>query len=87
MKFLKSGLLKWSLGLLLFVCLVMFFCYKKVSNDARPFLYSNADDVPQHKAALLLGTSGKLSNGWANQYFEYRIDAAVQLYKAGKINT
>ncbi|EDN66181.1 sanA protein [Beggiatoa sp. PS] len=35
--------------------------------------------------ALLLGTAKYLRHGRINRYFKYRIDATVQLYKAGKI--
>jgi SanA protein len=48
-------------------------------------LYSKIDAIPTKKVALLLGTAKYLRHGRINRYFKYRIDAAVQLYKAGKI--
>ncbi|MDM8568569.1 ElyC/SanA/YdcF family protein [Thiotrichales bacterium HSG1] len=48
-------------------------------------LYSDISKVPNKKIALLLGTVKYLRRGNINSYFKYRIDAAVQLYKAGKV--
>ncbi len=33
----------------------------------------------------MLGTSFRGSNGTINRYFKYRLDAALELYKAGKV--
>lgn len=43
------------------------------------------ENVPFKKVGLLLGTNKNYSNGNPNKYFYNRIDAAVELYKAGKI--
>lgn len=50
-----------------------------------PFISSDLDALPQTKVGLLLGTSRNLKNGSPNLYFFNRIDAAVKLYKSGKI--
>lgn len=47
--------------------------------------YSNLKEVPIKKVGLVLGTSKFLSNGQVNLYYQYRINAAVQLFKARKI--
>ena len=46
---------------------------------------SNIQKLPNSKAGLVLGTSKTLANGSTNYYFKYRIDAAEELYKAGKV--
>lgn len=51
-----------------------------------PASYTEISDIPANNVGLLLGTSSKLKSGNNNLYFDYRIDAAVELYKAGKIN-
>jgi len=51
----------------------------------RSAVYSNIDLLPKHDVGLLLGTSVKMPNGNQNWYCAYRIDAAVALYRAGKI--
>ncbi len=47
--------------------------------------YNDLEKVPPKKLALVLGTSKKLTNGHLNLYYQYRIKAAVELYKAGKV--
>ncbi len=58
----------------------------------RPFeacsarVYERVEDVPACEVGVLLGTSPK-SYGRDNLYFLRRIDAAEQLYRAGRIRT
>ena len=85
MKIIRSKLFRWAIGLLVIFSVAVFLCYKKVSADASPYLYNDMSLVPYHKAAILLGTSRYLSSGLTNQYFQYRIAAAAELYKAGKV--
>ncbi len=61
------------------------YSYKKVSADAQQFMYNKVSNVPAYKAGLVLGTSRFLDNGTENLFFTYRINAAVELYKAGKV--
>jgi len=42
-------------------------------------------ELPRRECALLLGTSKYLARGKINGYYRYRIDAAVRLYRSGKI--
>ncbi len=60
-------------------------CYVWVEFQTQDRLYSDINLIPTKKVALLLGTSKNLRRGRINRYFQYRINAAVQLYKAGKI--
>jgi len=48
-------------------------------------VYNDTKEIPSNKVGLLLGTSKKLQNGNRNLYYKYRIDAAVRLFKKGKI--
>ncbi|WP_245391559.1 SanA/YdcF family protein [Thioflexithrix psekupsensis] len=48
-------------------------------------IYSSVETVPVRSVGLLLGTSKWVANGRINLYFLYRIEAAVTLYQAGKI--
>lgn len=48
-------------------------------------MYNKIDDLPEQKVGLVLGTSKYVIGGNTNYYFKYRIDAAVSLYEAGKI--
>jgi len=56
-----------------------------VTSSTQKQLYSNLDSIPANKVGVLLGTSKFIRTGVINPYYQYRIDAAVALYKAGKI--
>jgi SanA protein len=57
-----------------------------VNVNSKEFLYSSIDKIPQNKVGLLLGTSKFVVGGNENLFYKYRIDATVELYKAGKIS-
>lgn len=48
--------------------------------------YESIEKVPYNRVGLLFGTSPLYSDGETNEYFTYRIMAASQLFKAGKID-
>jgi SanA protein len=56
-----------------------------ISRQAAEGIYSQIEEVPYNDVGLLLGTSRYLSNGRPNPYFDNRIEAAKELYAAGKI--
>jgi SanA protein len=74
-----------TLLLLLALIFALIGCNLWVETQSQGLLYSNVNIVPKKQVALLLGTVPQLSHGRINRYFQYRIDAVVQLYKAGKI--
>ena len=78
--------IKWSIltGTILIFAVIVCDNYE-VRHTAKAFIYQNIDSIPQNKAGLLLGTSKLLRSGLPNQYFQNRIQATVDLYKAGKI--
>ncbi len=51
-----------------------------------PYVFDDIEKVPACRAGLLLGTSMYRSDGSRNPFFFSRTDAAVRLYKAGKIS-
>ncbi|MCK5719950.1 MAG: YdcF family protein [Thiomargarita sp.] len=73
----------WLTFILLLILVVG--CYIWIKIQTKDKLYSNINEIPVKKVGLLLGTGKNLRNGYINLYFLYRIDAAVRLYKAGKI--
>ena len=77
----------WSTCIILFVCIVvMLICNQIVVNNAEGKVFSDIDSIKYNKVGLLLGTTPQARIGRiTNQFFIYRIDAAEQLYKAGKI--
>jgi len=56
-----------------------------VNQSARKFISNDLEQVEPNNVGLLLGTSRNLKNGAKNDFFFNRIDAAVELYKGGKI--
>ena len=48
-------------------------------------IYKNIKNVPKKDVALLLGTTKYVAKGRKNYYYTYRIEAAVKLWRAGKI--
>ena len=56
-----------------------------ISKQAESDLYSKIKKVPVKKAALLLGTAKYIARGKKNYFYTYRIRAATQLFKSGKV--
>ncbi len=56
-----------------------------VESSVNELVYNELDKVPFHNVGLLLGTSKMTRYGEQNLYYKYRLEAAVNLYKNGKI--
>ena len=78
--FLKIFLLLSVLGILFIV-----FANYTIKTKSEEFLFSDTSKIPATKTAVVLGTSKNLASGNSNLYFKYRMEAAAELYKAGKI--
>ena len=77
----------WAIGVVVIVCLVlMMICNQIVESNADGKVFSDIDSIKYNKMGLLLGTTPQARfDRITNYFFIYRIDAAEQLYKAGKI--
>lgn len=84
-KVIKIG--AWAIGIFAVVCLaLMLICNQMVVNNAEGKVFSDIDSIKFNKVGLLLGTTPQARiDRITNYFFIYRIDAAEQLYKAGKI--
>lgn len=60
-------------------------CNEIVVRAAHNKLYSDTNVIPANKVGILLGTAKSLANGTPNLFFTYRIKAAAELYRAGKV--
>ena len=49
-------------------------------------VFSDPAKLPDHRVALVLGTSNKTVSGNVNPYFQKRMETAAWLYKMGKID-
>lgn len=81
----KRKLLYITLIIVILCTISLIVCNRTIKKHTSAQIYSEVITIPQNNVGLLLGTSPKLKNGNNNQYFDYRILAAVELYKAGKI--
>lgn len=74
-----------SLVLAVLMALFVLFSYSLVSKTTGDKIYSDVKKIPRKDVGLILGTSSKSKSGNVNLFFKYRIEAAVELYKSGKI--
>ena len=59
---------------------------KLVKHKAKDKLFTEVNTIPKNKVGVLLGASKYVNNGRINLFYKYRVEAAVKLYKAGKID-
>ncbi len=50
------------------------------------YQYKSLQKVPYNKVGVLLGTSKYMTQGGINPFYQNRIDAAVELFRSGKIS-
>ena len=76
-----------TIGILAMLCIaLMLICNQIVVNNAEGKVFSDIDNIKYNKVGLLLGTTPQARfDRITNYFFIYRIDAAEQLYKAGRI--
>jgi len=76
-----------SLIIIILLSIISIFVADKIiSSKSKNYIYSDVLEIPYNKVGLVLGSSKFLQNGQINLYYKYRIDAAIELYKAGKIS-
>ena len=83
--FTKKIIIILLITIVLFPIFSIIFADNIIKLASKNFLYTDIVKIPENKAGLVLGTSKYLSKGQINFYYQYRIDATVELYKAGKI--
>lgn len=71
--------------LLALIISLIFISDRYVSWQAAPYLYADIDNLPDNQIALVLGTSKYVKGGRVNLFFKYRMDAAAELFRSGKI--
>lgn len=89
----KSRISRWCrrgwYGLLLLVVLILCgigYAYFSASWAARGRLFDKVAQLPATRVGLVFGTTDRV-NGRENPYFRYRIDAAVRVWRSGKLKT
>ena len=66
--------------------LLTFWANHTIEYATDDYVTSSINKLPKEKVGLVLGTSKSLKNGNKNPYFFYRIEAAEELFKSGKID-
>lgn len=56
-----------------------------IEKNAVNKIFSNVSNIKKNKVGLVLGTAKMLQNGYINLYYTYRLNAAIKLFKSGKI--
>ena len=75
-----------SCGLALVIGAVFtFWCHWQVSYQTQNRLYKEIEKCPSFHTGLVPGTSKFIRRGRINLFYQYRIDACVKAWKAGKI--
>ena len=80
--------MKWLKRILIVLILlagIVFATDYWVRSSTQAQLYSDITQLPNNKVGLVLGTSKFIGRNWLNPFYQYRIDAAVALFNAGKI--
>ena len=77
---------RWTIGSLIVLIGFIVVSNWVIISSAKQSIYNSVVKTPSgNKVALLLGTSRYRAGGTTNLYFQYRINAAVELYRIGKI--
>lgn len=83
----KRKIIFCILAIIVVFVVIIALCDVIVSRNAFGKTYDNVESIPHRKVGMILGTSPISTwNGRRNYYFDYRIKAGAELYKAGKVD-
>jgi SanA protein len=77
--------LKIFITLIISIILGIYLNYQWVGFKAKNSIYNEINQTPKNKVGLLRGVSKMHRNGGINLYYKNRLEAAIALFKAGKI--
>ena len=80
-----SILIKLAKYSVFFILVILFISNGLVLTLNRNKIFDNPEKMPSNKVGLVLGTSKYLKGGNINPYYKFRIVAAYELYKSGKV--
>lgn len=79
-------IVKLLLSLMVSALALTLLCSFLVGRTADNALYSNLDALPYKQVGIVLGTSKYSRQGGLNDHYRLRVNAAIELFKAGKID-
>jgi len=85
MRWVLSRLMRFVVSVAILVVGLWLACELAVEIAAWGRTYNRLESVPKREFGLVLGTSKYVAGNHPNLHYQYRIEAAVALYKAGKV--
>ncbi len=79
-------LIKLIIALIFLITISIYVPNKIITNNADQKTFTNTQQIPKNKVGIVLGTPKFVSNGLINLYYQYRLEAAAQLFKAKKVD-
>jgi SanA protein len=77
---------RFFLAVIILLVLLIGVCNVWIVTSTENKVYSDLTKLPDHRVALVLGTSHRSVGGGPNPFFQYRIKTAAELYRLGKID-
>lgn len=62
-----------------------FLCHRYISRYSDDLVFEKTENLPTNEVGLVLGTGKYTRKGYINPYFRYRVNAAAELWHAGKV--
>lgn len=75
-----------AVGACLSLLALIIACNVWIVQSTEDLVYSDLEKLPEHRIALVLGTSYRSVGGGPNPFFQKRIEMAARLYAIGKID-
>ena len=73
------------LTLFILLAVTLIACDRWIGWKTSPYIFEDIDKLPAKKVGMVLGTSKYYTSGYINQFYQYRIQGAVNDYNSGKI--
>ncbi|MFN6883923.1 outer membrane permeability protein SanA, partial [Proteus mirabilis] len=73
------------LTLFILVAVALIACDRWIGVKTSPYIFEDIDKLPAKKVGMVLGTAKYYTTGYLNQFYQYRIQGAVNAYNSGKV--
>lgn len=77
--------LKTFTKLIVIVVIIVLLLDTSITYKAKNYVFDDINTIKKNRVGLVLGAGKYTSHGNINLYYKYRLDAAVNLFKSGKI--
>ncbi|MGB5191211.1 SanA/YdcF family protein [Robiginitalea sp.] len=82
----RTRIRKRLIALIILPVLIFTGCYFIIEFSTADRIYRDIETIPYNKVGLVLGTARHQVGGGINPYYQYRIEAALDLFKKGKVS-